>query len=671
MGWGLPQTHFFLLIYFFAIMYKNKVQLNLLMGIIFLIFFCQAHSSWANVRLARIFSSDMVLQQGIENTIWGWADKGEMVSISINGKTITTKTGKDGTWVTKLPAMDYGGPYKMLIKAKNAIEFENVMVGEVWICSGQSNMEFTVKGVNHAEDEIAEANYSNIRLFTVPKKSSQTPSSDLEAGSWEICTPKTITEFSAVGYFFGRKIFQEMNVAVGLINTSWGGTVAETWTSSETIKDDPDFAPRLKKLQKMDIGSHEDSIRQCVKLMLGEFPSKDNGLELKYNQPDLDDQSWNTVKIPQLWEAQGYDNFDGIAWYRKTIDLEVQPTQGELILSLGSIDDSDICWVNGIQVGKTNGHNLQRNYVIPASVLKTGKNTIAVKATDTGGLGGFYGKDEDVFLRIDDRKINLSGEWKMRFTEILTSSIATKPNDYPTLLFNGMISPIIPYGIKGAIWYQGESNTSRAKQYQRIFPNMITDWRNHWQLGDFPFFWVQLANFTQPLDQPGESTWAELREAQTMTLKLPNTGMALAIDLGEANDIHPRNKQDVGLRLALNALKTAYSKNVACTGPAFKLLKVEGSRAIISFSTEGSILKVNNKYGYINGFSLAGDDRKFHWAKAEILNNNSVVIYADEVKIPEAVRYGWADNPDDLNLYNEEGLPAIPFRTDNWPCIIQ
>lgn len=462
-----------------------------------------------------------------------------------------------------------------------------------------------------------------------------------------------------------------MNVAVGLINTSWGGTVAETWTSPETIKNDPDFAPRLKKLQQIDTQSHSDSVRQRVRLMIGEFPNKDNGLGLGFNQPDLDDKTWNTVKIPQLWDEQGFDNFDGIAWYRKTIELDVPPTQGEVILSLGGIDDSDICWVNGTQVGKTNGYNVTRNYPVPASILKAGKNTIAVKVNDTGGLGGFNGKDDDVFLRVGDRKINLSGEWKMKFTEILTSNIAANPNDYPTLLFNGMISPLIPYGIKGAIWYQGESNAPRAKQYQRVFPDMITDWRNHWQLGNFPFFWVQLANFTSPLNQPGESTWAELREAQTMTLKLPNTGMALAIDLGEANDIHPRNKQDVGLRLALNALKTAYAKNVVCSGPMFNSLKIDGSRVIISFSTEGSALKVNDKYGYINGFSLAGNDRKFHWAKAELLGNNSVAVYSDDIKLPVAVRYGWADNPDDLNLYNSEGLPAIPFRTDNWPGITQ
>jgi sialate O-acetylesterase len=647
-------------------MYKNKVSFNFLICLIFLLFVCQ-DTIWANVKLPRIFGSNMVFQQGIENTIWGWGDKGETVIISLNGKTVKTKVGNEGKWTAKLPAMDYGGPYKMTIKGKNLVDFENVMIGEVWICSGQSNMEFPVQGSINSDKEIASANYPNIRLFTVPRKVAQSPLTDLDKGDWTVCSPGTVADFSAVGYFFGREIHQKLNVAIGLINTSWGGTVAETWTSQETIKTDPDLAPRLSELQKVNMAERIESLKRKAKELLGDFSEKDNGIELKYNENEYNDSQWKTIKAPLLWDDQGLAGFDGIAWCRKTIELDKSQFNSNIVLSLGKIDNSDVCWVNGVQVGETSGFNINRRYEIPASVFNNGKNTIAVKVTDLGGPGGIYGSDDDLYLVSENNKVKLAGDWKIKFSELWTSSMAVEPNDYPTLLFNAMISPILPYGIKGAIWYQGESNSSRAKQYQRIFPNLITDWRNQWHLGDFPFFWVQLANFTQPQSQPGESTWAELRESQAMTLKLPNTGMASAIDLGEANDIHPRNKQDVGLRLALNALKVAYSKKVVCSGPMCNSRKIEGSRVIVSFANEGTGLIIKNKYGYINGFSLAGEDREFHWAKAELLNNNSVVVSCDEVKNPVAVRYGWADNPEDLDLYNPEGLPAIPFRTDCWP----
>ncbi|HNX56221.1 MAG TPA: sialate O-acetylesterase, partial [Prolixibacteraceae bacterium] len=627
-------------------------------------------SSQANVKPARIFSSNMVLQKGMENPIWGWADKNESVSVSLNGKTVKTKAGKDGKWIAKLPAMEYGGPYTLSLKGKNTVELTNIMIGEVWVCSGQSNMEFQVNRAINADDEIAEANYPNIRLFTVEKKISKTPMSDLETGEWTVCSPKTIPNFSAVGYFFGRKLNQELNVAVGLINDSWGGTTAETWTSEETIKNDPDFKAKLEELQKYDFAQREVMLKEKVSQLLGgTFPKKDNGLELGYQKENFDDRNWNTINSPGYWEKQGFIGLDGIAWMRKTFQLTKEQASAGVLVSIAKIDDADVCWVNGQEVGHSGYVGDERRYKVPASALHEGTNVIALKVTDDRGDGGIWGKPEDLYVKTKDATISLAGSWKFKFTEVFKFNVDVNPNDYPTLLFNGMINPIVPLGIRGAIWYQGEANADRAKQYQRVFPNLITDWRNHWKEGDFPFYFVQLANYMAPSDQPAQSTWAELREAQTMTLKVPNTGMASAIDIGEAKDIHPKNKQDVGKRLALNALKLTYGKELEYTGPTYESMKVEGSKATISFSHSAEGLKAKNKYGYVNGFAVAGADHVFHWAKAVVTDKNTVVISSDEVKTPVAVRYGWAYNPDDLNLYNSVDLPANPFRTDTWEGI--
>jgi sialate O-acetylesterase len=642
---------------------------KLIFAVIFFLMALHGNVMFAEVKPARIFGSNMVLQKGVENAIWGWADKGEKIKAELNGKVVTTRADKDGKWSVKLPAMEYGGPYTMTITGKNKIQFSNVMIGEVWVCSGQSNMEFPVSGVLNAKAEIENADFPKMRLFTIQRRASQKPESDLDAGEWAVCSPASVAQFSAVGYFFGRKIMKDLNVAVGLIHTSWGGTVAETWTSSETIKNDSDFVDSWKELQKADLKNYEVSLKERINSVMSGHPNKDNGLLLGYNTATFDDSDWKTIKTPGLWEDRGYRGFNGIAWFRKSIKLDKNQAGAGIVLSLGKIDDYDVCWVNGVEVGKTDIYTTDRVYNVPSSVLKEGENVIALKITDFGGGGGLYSPARDIYYTAGNSKLSLTGDWKIKFTEVSADENALGPNDYPTLLFNGMVNPIVHYGIKGVIWYQGEANVLRSRQYQRVFPNMITDWRNHWQIGDFPFLWVQLANFTEPAEQPAESTWAELREAQTMTLKLPNTGMASAIDVGDAVDIHPKNKQEVGRRLALNALTVAYGKNIINAGPGFDRMTIKGTEVYITFKNVGSGLKVKNKYGYINGFAVAGANGKFSWAEGKLLNTNTVVLHSKEVLVPIAVRYGWADNPDDLNLYNNEDLPAIPFRTDSWPGI--
>jgi sialate O-acetylesterase len=649
---------------------KSTIVLRFFILIVFLAGFLTVS---AEVKLPKIFSSNMVLQQGIQIPVWGWAAPGEKVSVSFKNLTINAKADKTGKWLVNLPAQEYGGPYTLVVKAKNTVTFDNVLVGEVWICSGQSNMEFRVDQGNNQAEEIKNANYPKIRLFTVPKRVAQLPEQDIESGEWVECSPETVKGFSAVGYFFGRELATELKVPIGLIHSSWGGTVAETWISPNSIDSDPDFKDKMIELQKYDVKTLVQQKLEKIKTALGGvIPTEDNGIKngiALWAAPDFDDSAWKTIRTPSLWENQGYADVDGIAWYRKEITLPDNPGKNNLVLNLGKIDDDDITWLNGVEIGKTVGYNIDRVYTVDSKILKPGKNVLTIRVNDTGGGGGLYSMSNEVFMTLENKNIPLAGSWKFKITKASVSSSFMEPNSYPTLLFNGMINPLVPYGIKGAIWYQGESNADRAKQYQRVFPELITDWRKQWAEGDFPFLFVSLANYQRPVTQPAESDWAELREAQSKTLSLTNTGMALAIDIGEANDIHPKNKQDVGKRLALNAFKVAYKKDLVFSGPMFKTVEFKDGKAYISFNETGSGLMVKNKYGYINGFSIAGSDKKFRWAKASLADNKTIVVFSDEIKDPVAVRYGWANNPDDLNLYNKEGLPANPFRTDNWPGI--
>ena len=632
----------------------------------------------AQITMPRIFNCGMVLQQGMEVPVWGWASPHEKVSVSIDGNTVKTRAGADGKWKLKLPEMNAGGPYSMTIKGKNTMVFENIMVGEVWVCSGQSNMEFPVdsidqsyRGVNNYQQEIADAdNYPEIRLFTVPRKIAQKPQQDLDDGEWLECSSATVGDFSAVGYFFARNLYKKLGVPIGMICTSWGGTVAESWTSPETMANDSDFGPMLVELQKLDMKKYQETKEAKIKAKLGELPTVDKGLidgKAVWAASDLDDSGWKSMQLPGLWESRGYEYIDGIAWFRKTIEISPEDVGKQANLNLQKIDDSDQTWVNGVPVGKTmNAYDKDRHYDIPEGVLKNGKNVITVRVEDTGGGGGIYGNGNMFNLSVDGKNISLAGDWKFRFGKISTANLGMGPNDYPTLLYNGMVNPIIPYGIKGVIWYQGESNADRPKQYQRIFPNMIKDWRMHWNEGDFPFLFVQLANYMEAQNEPSDSNWARLREAQTKALNLSNTGMAVAIDAGEGGNIHPKDKQTIGYRLSLPALKIAYGENLVYSSPTFDHMEIDKSRIFLTFNHVGDGLKVHDKYGYLKGFAVAGVDHKFHWAKAVLVNQNTVVVFSSDVENPIAVRYGWADNPNDVNLYNSAGLPASPFRTDDW-----
>ncbi|MCP3931067.1 MAG: sialate O-acetylesterase [Bacteroidetes bacterium] len=624
--------------------------------------------SKANVNVADIFSDNMVLQRNLNVKVWGNADSGEKVSVSFNGQQLATKADKKGHWLVVLEPMKGGGPFKMTISGKNEIILKNILIGDVWICSGQSNMQMMVSETNNAEKEIENANYPNIRLFDVPRTVSNVPIDTMPKASWEICTPKNIKNFSAVGYYFGRDLQKEIDIPIGLIHTSWGATCVETWTSKASIVKLPKYEDFGTRIDNYDVTTAAEKFENDLKIALGGFPEKERGMEEKWMIPDTDRSNWLSMELPTLWENAGYNRLNGRVWFSYDFNLSAVQTEKDAQLHLGKIHDSDITWVNGQKVGGLNWANdIERVYPVPARILKVSKNNISVRVEDKYYKGGFASKADKLFLQLGQKQIPLSGKWKIKVDTVIPD-FKPFPNDVPSQLYNAMIHPLIPYSIKGAIWYQGESNTPRSKEYEITFPNMINNWREDWQQGDFPFLFVQLANFKQPKSTPQDDDWAELRETQSKTLSLKNTGMAVSIDIGDASNIHPLNKHDVGNRLMLSALKVAYDKDIVHSGPMYKSMRIEGNKAIVSFDHIGSGLWIKNKHGYINEFEIAGEDKEYYWAKAKLVGDK-IIVWSDHVTNPIAVRFGWSCNPAGFNLYNKEGLPASPFRTDNWEGI--
>ena len=623
-----------------------------------------------------LFSDHAVIQRNIEAPVWGWADPGGAVTVEFAGKTVRTRAAADGKWLVRLGPFSAGGPYTLTVRTNdgNSATAKDVLIGDVWICSGQSNMEMGIKLVRNAEEEIANARYSGLRLFTVPKKIALEPV-DLVEATWEKCTPETVAEdgwggFSAVAYFFGRDLYKTLKTPIGLIHTSWGGTIAEAWTSGKALSKLDDFRDALASLKEATaaLRSGKDKFEELMdRWWRKNDPGSRNGLG--WADPSLDDSAWKKMNLPGPWEEGGLGAFDGIVWFRKKIRLTESEAGAKALLSLGAIDDRDTTWLNGVKVGALNIWNAPRRYRIPAGLLKAGVNVIAVRAVDTGGPGGFTSKPEKLFLKIGNKTIPLAGEWLYRASTPIAETtppperIGKSPN-VPTVLFNGMIAPLIPYAVKGAIWYQGESNAGRPYQYRKLLPTLITDWRGRFGVGEFPFLVVQLANFMARQKEPVEPGWAYLREAQLLTaLRLRNVGLAVTIDIGEARDIHPKNKQDVGRRLALAALALAYGRDLEYSGPIYKKMQVEGNKIRLFFDhVDGGLVARGG--GKLKGFAVAGKDRKFFWADAEI-DGRTVVVSSPEVPEPAAVRYAWANNPV-CNLYNEVGLPASPFRTDDW-----
>jgi sialate O-acetylesterase len=629
---------------------------------------------WAKISLPAIVGNGMVLQRDVEVKIWGWADPGEKVSISFMKKNYSTTTGKDGKWLVKLKPMNAGGPYTMKIKGSNIIVLNDILIGDVWVCSGQSNMtHYLGRHTERYAKEIAEANFPEIRQFLVPTKAVLSgPIEDNPNLKWVAADPKTVLDFTVIGYFFVKKLYDKYHVPMGIINTCVGGTPIEAWMSEEGFKEFPEILKTIK--QNQDTAYINGLIRKSMQLRGTMEPKAetDKGLTepIKWFDPEYKPLNWKRINIPGYWEDQGVHNFNGIMWYRREIDIPKSMTGIEATVKLGRIFYSDEFYINGQKVGNTTYEYPQREYKVKAGILKPGRNLFVVRVTNQGGKGGFV-PDKPYFLLAAGDTVDLKGDWFYkvgqvnqfrRFTGSEPMIMPVSAQNSPTALYNGMIAPYINYAVKGFLWYQGESNAGNPKEYAKLLPAIIKDWRNHWQMGDLSFLIAQLPNFMDVNYSPEESNWAEMREIQlTTALNTINTGIGINIDLGEWNDIHPGNKKPVGERLALQAMKNTYGeKDIVSSGPIRKSARKEGNKVIITFENVGGGL-ISGNGEELSHFALAGEDGRYEWAKAEIINNE-VVIWNEKIENPKSVRYAWADNPDFANLYNKEGLPASPFQ---------
>lgn len=620
-----------------------------------------AHSQ---VKLPRLISDGMVLQRDTETKLWGWAKPGEEVRLSFKQKEYRTTTGPDGRWTMQLPPQQAGGPYDMTFAASNRITLTNILFGDVWICSGQSNMELTMDRVQDTyPDAIAKTNYPNIRQFEIPDRYDfKQEKQDVEAGEWLPATTQNIRKFSAVAFFFAEEIHNRYKVPVGLINAALGGSPAEAWISEGALKKFPTPYQELQKFKDDAlIARIEADDQKASQAWYSKLNETDEGKKNNWAAADLNDSDWAQMAIPGYWADGPLGLVNGVVWFRKEINVPKSMVGKEAKLMLGRIVDADEVYLNGKLVGTTSYQYPPRRYMLPANALKEGKNTMAVRVINNSGRGGFI-PDKPYDITVGGLALDLKGNWKYKLgTTMEPAPGQTFVRWKPTGLYNGMIAPLTDLSIKGVLWYQGESNTKNPGEYASLMETLIADWRTQWGQGNFPFIYVQLANLNEANKTPVESNWAALRQAQLDNLAIPNTGMAVAVDLGEWNDIHPLNKRDVGLRLALQARKLAYGdKAVVASGPLFQSMQVQGNKVTLSFTDIGKGLLAKGDRP-LSGFAIAGTDGRFVWAKAEI-RKNKVVVWSDAVANPTTVRYAWADNPEGANLYNKEGLPASPFE---------
>ena len=626
---------------------------------------------FGEVRLPRIISDGMVLQRDAEVKIWGWAASNEEVSVRFIDSTYVTRANEQGEWFVKLTGLKTGGPYSLQVKASNLVTVNDVMVGDVWVCSGQSNMELTMKSVSPIYgSEIANCENSNIRQFCVPQTYNfNAPQNDLPSGAWKTTTPKNILDFSAVAYFFGKALYEKYKIPIGLINSSLGGSPAESWMSEEALKTFPVHYSEAQRFKDSTLIQHiegQDNARIGAWYTL--LRQKDQGYadpQKTWYNPGLNTSDWSCMNIPGYWASTELGKVNGVVWFRRKINVPSSMIGKETTLILGRIVDADSVFINGIFVGTTSYQYPPRRYAIPSNIMRAGENTIVVRVISNSGEGGFV-LDKAYEIVTPDTAIDLRGVWQYRLgaaMEPLASQTFVRWK--PLGLYNAMIVPLLNYRMKGVIWYQGESNAGRPVEYRELLPALVRDWRSGWKQGDFPFLIVQLPNFMESKSEPSESNWAMLREAQLKALALPNTGLAATIDIGEWNDVHPLDKKDVGDRLALAAARVAYGdQKVVFSGPVYNSMKVDGNRVFLTFTNVGGGLMAKGGKE-LSCFAVAGPDKKFVWARAMIADNK-VIVWSSQISNPAAVRYAWADNPAGANLFNVEGLPASPFRTDEW-----
>ncbi len=618
----------------------------------------------AQIKLPRLISDGMILQRDTKINIWGWASPNENIELDFKGKKYNVTTSEEGKWSIQLPSQKAGGPYEMTLKASNTIVLKNILFGDVWLCSGQSNMELPMERLKDKyKDVIAKSENSNIRQFLVPDEYYfEKERNDFSSGEWISANPNSVLQFTGVGYFFATEIYEKYKIPIGLINSALGGSPAESWINEEGIKK---FADYYQEYLKFKDGKLEKQIDENDRKVSSDWyklvNQTDLGLQNKWkNTTDI--SAWKTMKIPGYWADGELGNTNGSVWFKKEFILEkVKENQAKLIL--GRIVDADSVFVNGNFVGTTSYQYPPRIYAFNANFLKEGKNEITVRVINNSGKGGFV-TDKPYELIIGEKTIDLKGNWNYK----LGSKMQSLPGQTfvrwkPVGLYNTMITPLKNYPLKGVLWYQGESNTKKPSEYFSLMETLIDTWRTQLNQEKLPFLIVQLTNYMDPKSEPVESSWAALRQQQSNLVKVENTGLAVTIDLGEWNDIHPLNKYDVGKRLALQARKLVYGeKKIIASGPIFDSMKQKDEQLILSFKSVGSGL-MSKGGNILNGFAVAGSDGKFVWAKA-IIEGNTIIVWNNEIRNPVKVRYAWADNPDAANLYNKENLPASPFEAE-------
>ncbi|KIO51670.1 9-O-acetylesterase [Flavobacterium hibernum] len=617
------------------------------------------------MKLPRLISDGMILQRDTKVKIWGWASPKEKIQLDFNHKTYKAETNAEGKWTIVLPSQKAGGPYEMTLKGNSTIVLKNILFGDVWVCSGQSNMELPMDRLKDKYKEvIAKAENPNIRQFLVPDQYYFTnEKEDFTSGEWVSANPVSVLQFSGVAYFFALEIYEKYKIPIGLINSALGGSPAESWISEKSVKKFPDYYQEYLKYKD---GKLEVQIDQNDKKVSNDWyklaNNTDLGLKNNWSNPEFNDINWKTMNVPGYWADNQLGNVNGVVWFRKEFSIpKVKENTAKLIL--GRIVDADSVYVNGQFVGTTSYQYPPRIYSFNANILKEGKNEIAVRIINNSGKGGFV-LDKPYELVLGKDTLDLKGSWKYELgAKMLPLPGQTFVRWKPVGLYNAMIAPLKNYSIKGVLWYQGESSTKKPSEYFSLMETLITNWRTQWQQPKLPFLVVQLTNFMDPKTEPVESNWAALRQQQLNTLAIPNTGLAVTIDLGEWNDIHPLNKYDVGKRLSLQARKKVYGeKDLVASGPLFKAMEQKGNKLILSFTDTGSGLLAKDNTS-LKGFAIANNDGKFVWANATI-EGDKIVVWNDTISNPSKVRYAWADNPVEANLYNKENLPASPFESD-------
>lgn len=634
---------------------------------IILLFFICSFSAAGEIRLPEMIGNGMILQRNMPVKIWGWANIGEKVVLNFKNQSFECFASNSGKWQILLPPQEAGGPFQMDFIASNRIKLKNILFGDVWLCAGQSNMEYPFSRLtDRYAKEIRECKNSKIRQFKIPQKYNfNKPEDDYESGDWQEVNPQNILNFSAVAYFSAKELFDKYGIPIGIINASLGGSAAESWMSAEALTCFPEYLAEASKYKDpLFINNIQNKEQRDIAEWYENLNKMDKGLSASpsWKDPKLDDSMWPLMSVPGYWADQELGPVNGVVWFRRNFQVS-KPMDGRPArLFMGRIVDADSVFINGVLVGSTSYQYPQRTYNVPADVLVSGKNSIVVRLINNSGKGGFV-KEKPYQLFTKEDTVKLNGLWKYQ----LGCSMKPTPSQTfvrwkPTGLYNGMMAPSNNYGIKGVIWYQGESNAGRPKEYQQLLSTLIQNWRQERDQGNFPFIIVQLPNFMESKEYPAESKWAELRFAQFKTAQTTvNSAFTVNIDLGDWNDIHPQNKLEVAKRIALAAESLAYDeKERVCFGPLFKSVSVKNGKFVISFDQCGTGLITNDNKA-LSAFAIAGPDGKYLWANAEI-RGNKVIVWNDSVSNPLSVRYAWADNPVGANLYNKEGLPASPFE---------